>query len=130
MLATPTLPTRLPLWTGPVPPLGPMTSAQRRGLAYERKVGRWLRNQHLGGTLHDHPWLVGPCQPDFVVEYSGCFLIIEVKLTQCDCERQFRKYSRILPNSTCIQICRRVTSPSTCPSILDAIDRGTVLLWL
>jgi hypothetical protein len=130
-----------------------LSPAQRAGLRYqarvEREVAKWAAA--LGWTLHAGLWLLdpltsAPCSPDIVLESpGGCLLIIEVKLTQTDCSRQWAKYQRALmaeENGSdrqrpldhshrspppCIQICRRLTSPSTM-STLDDFHHGGVLL--
>lgn len=126
-----------------------LTPAQRRGLCYqsrvEREVAKWAAA--LGWTVHSGPWLRdpltgAPCQPDIVLELpGGCLLIIEVKLTQTDCSQQWAKYQRALMADEarsslhhshhfpppCIQICRRLTSPSTMQT-LDDFHHGGVLL--
>ena len=114
------------------------TGTKLRGNTYERKVGNWLESRaaELGWELIDHPWLYhsgGWCQPDFLLESpSGCFVLIEVKLTECDCAAQIAKYRRALaPHSVvALQICRRVTSPPIVDCLENTVDNGTMLLWL
>ena len=109
-----------------------------RGGAYERKVGRWLvgQSESLGWHLHDHPWLyVGDtvCQPDFLLTSpSGCIILIEVKLTECDCTVQIAKYRRALASHqvTALQIARRITSRPTVDCLENTVDNGLMLLWL
>ena len=96
----------------------------------------------LGWTTHSGLWfrdpLTGaPCSPDIILESpASCILIIEVKLTQTDCHQQWAKYQRALMGTgdsqrrfppPCIQICRRLMSPSTM-STLDDFHHGGVLL--
>ena len=137
------------LCTIPAPHYGTprLTSAQRSGLRYQARVERQVRSwaEALGWRVHSGLWFLdpatsAPCSPDIVLETpSGCTLIIEVKLTQTDCSQQWAKYQRALgdgqspsPHSSsslppCIQICRRLTSPSTM-STLDDFHHGGVLL--
>lgn len=129
-------PRRLGLaWTIPPPKFPPTTytPVQKRGLRYQARVGVWLADEAatLGLTLHSGPWLPGPCQPDFLLESpSRCLLLIEVKLSQVECHRQFDQYRQILGPIPCIQICRRLQSPPTMQTLLDAHHGGTMMKFL
>lgn len=121
-----------------------LTSAQRAGLRYQERVATWLRPQvkALGMQMYSELWFTdpltgAPCSPDILLESpSSCLLLIEVKLTQVDCSNQLAKYRRALEKKTkssplvCIQVCRRLTSPSTMQSLEDAHDNGLMLLYL
>lgn len=126
----------LPLIGPPDFPLGVQTASQKAGCAYERKVGRWVRPlaAELGFTLLDHPWLEGPCQPDFLlVAPSGAVIIVEAKLTWVDCSAQRAKYQRVLAGrpTTFVQVCRRLTPQSPAPvDFLSIEDNSVVLLWI
>lgn len=113
-------------------PAQSLTPAQKAGLAYQRRVGKFLTlwSSSLGWELLDGPWLVGPCQPDFLlVSPSGCVLVVEAKLTQVDCERQFVKYKKAT-GGICLQVCRRLVAPATVSCLEDTIDGGVMLLWV
>ena len=121
----------------PAPQFPPVSlrGSRGRGIAYEKKVGRWLAAQlgGLGLTIYDHPWLEGPCQPDFLIEsVSGGILLIECKLTETDCSAQVAKYkSALAPQSvTWVQIARRVINRPDIRDILDARDGAVLLLWI
>lgn len=121
--------------TSPYPPPRGAVGTRSHGLTYERRVGRYLAEQAptYGFTLHDHPWLPGPCQPDFVLEFaSGTCIVVEAKLTQTDCAAQLAKYKRALsPRAVLtLQICRRLTSPATVTSLDELTDADTMLLWV
>jgi hypothetical protein len=122
----------------------PLTAAQRRGLAYQRRVGQWLRGPHGPGPdwdIHEGPWLFGPCQPDFVLTVSSAaeargvepkIVVLETKLTQCDCCWQLQKYRLALQHLApviCVQVCRRVTSRPTVSS-WDELADGTMLVYV
>lgn len=128
----------LPLATSPGYINKGAIGTRSRGNAYEKRVGEWLRPQieGLGWQLFDHPWITNGdsvCQPDYLaVAPSGCVLIIEVKLTQCDCSLQLAKYKKALAAwpTVGLQIARRLTSPSTVDCLENAIDNGVMLLWI
>lgn len=128
----------LPTASAPFVSVPSSRGTRGRGLTYERKVGQWLRLQiaGLGWQLFDHPWLQladSVCQPDFVlISPSGCAIIIEAKLTECDCAAQTDKYRRALSGwpTTVVQIARRVTSRPTVSCFDDITDNGLMLLWL
>jgi hypothetical protein len=132
-------PDDLPLIPTPHHDLPALTPAQRRGLAYQRRVGKWL---HANWTdrweIIDGPWLVGPCQPDFILlprnggeTPTAAIVVIETKLTQCDCSHQLMKYRRALQHLApvvTIQIARRITTAPT--ASLDPPQSGTMLLYV
>ena len=123
----------LPLIDAPFLPPRNEKGSRARGLTYERKVALFLEKvaTSLGWQLHDHPWLAGPMQPDFVLESpSGCFILIEVKLTEVDCSAQLAKYRSLLGNVPALQICRRATNPSTAKVFEDLEQNSTMMLWL
>lgn len=120
-----------------------LTPAQRRGLRYQARVGKWLHANwsHLY-EITEGPWLQGPhgpCQPDFVLarrtaaEDRGAHLIVvETKLTQCDCSAQLARYKAALAPlgpAALVQIARRVTAPPTVRDLSNPCD-GTMLLYL
>lgn len=108
------------------------TPAQKRGFAYERKVQRKLETLllPLGWTIRDHEWVEG-IQPDFVLESpSKCLLVVEVKLTQTDCEMQLGKYKHVLGCDTGIQICRRLLPGAKPVDFWDVTDNDVVLWWI
>lgn len=109
--------------------------SKARGRAYERKVGEWLKPiaASLGAELHDHPWLAGPCQPDFVIEFaSSACIVVEAKLTQANCAAQLNKYRRALfPRQVItVQVCRRLIFPASIDCFEELTDNDTMLLWL
>lgn len=142
----------LPLVPPPTFPPGALSPAQQRGLRYQARVGRWLAQcaSHRW-DIHVGPWLVGPtgpCQPDFVLtprtggtggvapgadlNEQRPIVVIETKLTQCDCTAQLAKYKRALRHLgsvVTIQIARRVVTAPTVRSLDDPRD-GHMLLWL
>jgi len=119
-----------------------LTGAQRAGLRYQARVERWVRPQveALGFTLHSGLWFRdpatgAPCSPDLLIESaSSCLLLLEVKLTQTDCIAQFAKYRRALqtvsPSVPCVQVCRRLTSPSSMKALSDFHHGGVLLAYL
>ena len=121
-------------------PSAKLTSAQQVGLRYQSRVERWLRPQveALGCVLHSGLWFRdpasgAPCSPDLVIESaSSCLLLLEVKLTQVPCEAQFAKYRRALvtPSLPCVQVCRRLTGPSTMTALCDFHHGGLMLVYL
>ena len=118
----------------PYPRVAGLKGTKARGLAYERKVGRVLAAlaDECGFTLYDHPWLAGPCQPDYVLESaSGACLVVETKLTQVDCTAQLAKYRAALaPRSVVgVQVCRRLMSGSTVKCFEDVLDGDVLLFW-
>ena len=86
------------------------TGTRARGLAYERKVGKFLRRacDAAGWKLWDHQWFeyknkeekeekVCHFQPDFIIERPGQDgILIEVKLTYIDTKEQLNKYLKFL----------------------------------
>lgn len=121
-------------------PQATLTQAQRAGLRYQARVEKWLRPQieTLGLVLHSGLWFHDPktgrpCSPDLVIESaSSCLLLLEVKLTQTDCNAQFAKYRRALqtPLLPCVQVCRRLTGPSTMAALADFRHGGVMLVYL
>ena len=114
-----------------------LTPARRRGLAYERKVGQWLRASmdrgHLCGLLWDHPWVRHEgvvCSPDFILESDESLLVLEVKLSETSCQQQKTKYCHIWPEAEFVQVTRRVRRPATLTSLSNQSPSGTLLLWL
>lgn len=80
---------------GPFPKQKPKQRAHKAGMAYERKVGRWLKrmiqNGELSGELCLNQWLlfaddngVGWAQPDAYILMEKRILLMECKLTQSD----------------------------------------------
>lgn len=74
-----------------------------RGLAYEKKVGKFLRRvcDEADWRLWDHQWFkykdTKYFQPDFVIERPGQDgILIEVKLTYVDTSIQLNKYLEYL----------------------------------
>lgn len=127
----------------PTWPASQLTQAQRAGLRYQARVEAWLCPQveALGFALHSGLWFQDPqtgrlCSPDLIIESaSSCLLLLEVKLTQVPCEAQFAKYRRALasmgfPSVPCVQICRRLTAPSTMTSLEDFHPGGLMLVYL
>lgn len=114
------------------------SGTKAQGLAYEKKVGKVLSAyaDTLGWEFHNHPWLqTGTiiCQPDFLlIAPSGCILIVETKLTSCDCATQLRRYKKVLKSfpTTTLQIAKRVVTKSTVDCLDNTIDNGLMLLWL
>ena len=85
--------------------------------------GLWFRDPATGS----------PCSPDLIIESAAsCLLLIEVKLTQVPCEAQFAKYRRALatPSLPCVQVCRRLTGPSTMTDLLSFHHGGLMLAYL
>jgi hypothetical protein len=88
--------------------------------------------------LHSGLWFTdprtkSPCSPDLLIESTAsCLLLIEVKLTQVPCEAQFAKYRRALatPSLPCVQVCRRLTEPSTMTDLLSFHHGGLMLAYL
>jgi len=140
--------------TIPAPPHPPtdLTAAQRRGLRYQRRVGKWLRTSACAGAwdIHEGPWLqgpYGPVQPDFVLTPALApaaagnghlvMVVLETKLTQCDCTQQLRNYKWALRGiAACaaipvvaVQVCRRVLTTPTVRDLPPAAD-GHMLLWV
>lgn len=120
-----------------------LTSAQLSGLRYQFRVERWLRPQveALGLSLHSGLWFhdpatSSPCSPDLLIESPGsCLLLLEVKLTQVDCSKQFLKYRRALaalgfPSVPCVQVCRRLITPSSMTDLTDFHHGGVLLAYL
>lgn len=127
-----------PTWLPAKPKL---SRRQQYGLRYQKRVGKWLyREAKLrGDTLHSGPWLIDPltdrpCQPDFLLEDStgNLLCLIEVKYTQTCCKEQWAKYRRALhsPDLPCVQVCRRLTSPSTMQQLADFHHGGLMLVYL
>ncbi len=65
--------------------------AKAKGLAYERKFGKYLETQRLGGKLFPHQWFgfidangEGIAQSDYFIRRRDEILLFECKLTQCD----------------------------------------------
>jgi hypothetical protein len=123
------------LWTDPPSP------TRRRGLAYERRVGKWLQAQadSLGWTLHDHRWFQHNgrwLQPDFVLESpSGSLILVECKLTWLDCREQMQKYLRALEelglSVVPLLACRNLTPSAPAPiQFEDANAWDVIHLWL
>lgn len=129
---------RLPLTNVPCFSYHPLTATQHKGMVYEAKVWDWLSAQaaQLGWAFYDHPWLMlgtGVCQPDFLlIAPSGCILLVEAKLTECDCRAQTDMYKQALDEFDVIalQVARRVTSKPTVDCFENTIDNGLMLLWL
>lgn len=80
---------------GPFPKQKPKQRAHKAGLAYEKKVGRWLNrmihNGELEGELRLSQWLlfadengIGWAQPDAYILMEKGILLMECKLTQSD----------------------------------------------
>lgn len=118
-----------------------LSPAQRRGLRYQRRVGKWLAAETapLGWVLHSGPWLrdpatSAPCSPDFLIESPSCLIIVEVKLSQVDCTSQVAKYRRALAPLCCpissVLVCRRLTAPSSIHRLSDFPRGGVMLAYL
>jgi len=108
------------------------TPAQRKGFGYEKRVKTRLEQLllPLGWRIRDHVW-VEHVQPDFVLESpGGCLLVVEVKLTQTDCEMQLAKYKHVLGCDLGIQICRRLLPGANPVDFWDASDGDVVLWWI
>ncbi len=80
---------------GPFPKQKPKRRAHKAGIAYEKKVGRWLsrmiREGELEGELRLSQWLlfadengIGWAQPDAYILMEKGILLMECKLTQSD----------------------------------------------
>lgn len=80
---------------GPFSKQKPKRRAHKAGLAYEKKVGRWLnrmiRDGELQGELRLSQWLlfadengIGWAQPDAYILMEKGILLMECKLTQSD----------------------------------------------
>lgn len=134
----------LPTIPAPSHPPAVLTPAQRAGLRYQWRVGRWLRANALSHwDLMEGPWLAGPtgpCSPDFVLtprlaaaDADHPIVLLEVKLTQCDCTLQLSRYRRALEPLgpvVAIQVCRRVLEPPTVRGPDDFTHDGHMLLWV
>ncbi len=112
--------------------------SRMKGGVFERRVGFKLQKlvDELGWELFDHPWLVcggRACQPDFVlVSPAGCQIVVECKLTECDCAGQMDKYRKALNGNPVIvlQVVRRVISKPTVDCFENMVDNGLMLLWI
>ena len=118
-----------------------MSRRQRAGIRYQHRVEQWCHREAklLGHTAHPGLWLLDPltgrpCQPDILIEDSSGNLLclVEVKYTQTCCEDQWAKYRRALraPALPCIQVCRRLRSPSTMAALADFHHGGLMLVYL
>lgn len=82
------------------------TPGDRRGYAYEKKVGKILKSicDERGWVLWDHQWFLYSAagttqyfQPDFIIERpKDLGIIVEVKLTYVDTAEQLNKYLKYL----------------------------------
>lgn len=128
-----------------------LRSPYKRGLAYERKVGRTLqrlnRTGRLPGELHLGQWISyndanghGYAQPDAYLVADGHVLLAEVKLTQTDAAEQQlqRLYKPLLQQLyglpvLCLQVCRRLRHvakrPVSGPAELLAAPRPGTHTW-
>jgi hypothetical protein len=114
---------------------------QRAGVRYQKRVEKWIAREakQQKWIAHSGVWLLDPatghpCQPDILIEdQDRCLLcLIEVKYTQTCCKEQWVKYRRALrmPALPCIQVCRRLTSPSTMSRLVDFHHGGLMLVYL
>ena len=109
-----------------------LTPAQKAGLSYQKRVGKFLLEwaTAIGWQLHNTPRLRG-CEPDFLLEApSGCLIVVEAKLTQVDCQQQTARYKKVTGSKVALQVCRRLVSPATVHCLEDAVDGGVMLLWV
>lgn len=106
-----------------------------RGSRYERRMMKELLQLRLGARLHLSPWLVGPCQPDAILEFATSVLVVEAKLSACDARAQTEKYARALRFSGkqvwVVQIAKNVSAsfPPTIDSLYDLKSPYEVLHW-
>lgn len=82
-----------------------LSGTRAQGRAYESRVGEFLFNLCEGNNwkLWDHQWFVYSAagkrtyfQPDFIIERETGNLLVEVKLTYIDAERQIERYINFL----------------------------------
>lgn len=122
-----------------------LTGTKARGLAYERKVGKFLKTHcdKMGWELLDHQWFVYSngieakyFQPDFVISRPGQDgLLVEVKLTYVDTTAQIQRYLNYLSifGLSCVPltIVRNLTPGAQFVDSFDKILPNSVLhLWL
>lgn len=110
---------------GPIKnPKQPRKASVKRGLAYEKKVGRSIkrRNGELGGDLYIGQWLLfkdknghGKAQPDIYIVYPELIVIIECKLTQTDSvvPQLLQLYLPLIKKlydrpAVCLQVCKNL----------------------
>lgn len=122
-----------------------LTGTKAQGLAYERKVGKFLKTycDSKGWELMDHQWFVYSngvetkyFQPDFIITRPGQDgLLIEAKLTYIDTTEQVQKYLKYLSifGLSCvpITIVRNLIPGAQFVDSFDKIFPNSVLhLWL
>lgn len=111
---------------------GPLTPAQRKGLLYEKRVHRELREVYTKCRHYEGPWIYwedkwGPavCQPDHVIIPNDTDLpvvVAEMKLTwRPECERKLKRLygplvSRLVNDRPVrlVQVCGGM--PANCPA--------------
>lgn len=123
-----------------------MTPSQAAGIRFEKKVGTYLEilARSLDAKLEKNPWfqyndMNGPhaCSPDFILNYSGLVIVIEVKVTWLPSASAKLKnlyipiVSRILRPEKIggIVLCRNLTpeAPQPIQTICSALHRlGTI----
>ncbi len=102
----------------------PRKASVKRGLSYERKVGRTIkrRNGELGGDLYIGQWLLfkdkhghGKAQPDIYIVLPKLVVILECKLTQTDSVvpqllQLYLPLIKMLYNRpvVCLQVCKNL----------------------
>ena len=116
----------------------PKTAAQRKGIAYERKVARALRLlvDGVAVSYRHGPWIeyeaqgrVRYGQPDIVVEFGDRVLVVECKLThRLDINSKIKRFYRrllrmIYPGKEvhCAQVYRNHVASSKMAPGLEAL---------
>jgi len=96
-----------------------------RGIRYQRKVEKAIAALGLGAKLHFGIWLPGPLQPDVILEFTSSIILIETKLSACDCSAQLARYVRALASTEkriwIVQIARNA-APGFIPTSLTLLD--------
>jgi len=109
------------------------TQAQRAGMRYENRVGRFLEKlqEQYGAELHSHVWFkIGnrSAQTDFFFVFpSNSVILFEVKQTWVDTSDQLAMYSYILSELgfgpiTCCTVCKSLTPETPRDRVIYSFD--------
>jgi len=96
-----------------------------RGIRYQRRVEKAIGALGLGAKFHFGIWLPGPLQPDIILEFTSSLILIETKLSACDCSVQLTRYTRALAPTGkliwAVQVARNA-APGFFPTSLSLLD--------
>lgn len=114
-----------------------------RGLAYERKFGKYLKRT-AEGEIFANQWFrfedangLGWAQTDYFVKLPSGIILFECKLSERPAAwvQLRRLYSPILQTifslrPECVQVCKYVTGDGPYVDEFDGVRDGTVFHWL